>query len=186
MHRVFKKEQILTIPNLLSLVRLALIPVIVWLYCVERDRTLAVAIIVLSGITDIVDGFIARHFNMISDFGKILDPIADKLTQAAVLICLTVRYRLMYALITLFAVKELIMAFCGCLVIKKKDVVNSAKWYGKLNTVVLFCVMTTLVLFPNIPTTAANIMICICAVMMLISLFLYTTFYIKLLRDKNS
>lgn len=80
MHRVLRKDQILTIPNLLSIVRLCLIPLIIWLYCVKKDYTLAVIVILISGATDIVDGFIARHFNMVSDFGKILDPVADKLT----------------------------------------------------------------------------------------------------------
>ena len=87
MHRVFQKEQILTIPNLLSLVRIGLIPVIIWLYCVKKEYTLAVAVIFLSGVTDIVDGWIARHFNMVSDFGKILDPLADKLLVCSALIC---------------------------------------------------------------------------------------------------
>ena len=86
MHRLFKKEQLFTIPNLLSLVRLALIPLIVWLYCVKHEYLWAVVVVVLSGVTDIVDGFIARKYHMVSDFGKILDPVADKLTQAALII----------------------------------------------------------------------------------------------------
>ena len=86
MHRILRKDQIFTIPNLLSIIRLILIPIIVWLYCEKQNYNAAVAVIVVSGATDITDGFIARHFNMVSDFGKILDPVADKLTQAAVII----------------------------------------------------------------------------------------------------
>lgn len=74
MKRFFKKNQILTIPNLLSVVRLALIPVIVWLYSYEKNYYAAIGVILLSGATDIIDGWIARHFNMISDFGKAIDP----------------------------------------------------------------------------------------------------------------
>lgn len=96
MHRIFKKDQILTIPNLLSVVRLLLIPVIVWLYCGKQEYTAAVVVILLSGITDIADGIIARKYHMVSDFGKILDPIADKLTQAAIILCLTYNYPLMW------------------------------------------------------------------------------------------
>ena len=92
MRRFFKKNQILTIPNLLSVVRLALIPVIVWLYSVEKNYYGAIGVIALSAATDIVDGWIARHFNMVSDFGKALDPLADKLTQAALLLCLLSKY----------------------------------------------------------------------------------------------
>ena len=185
MHRVLKKDQILTIPNLLSIVRLALIPLIVWLYCVKKEYNLSVAIILLSGVTDIVDGYIARHFNMISDFGKILDPIADKLTQAAVIICLAVKYDLMYVLITLFAVKELIMGTMGFLAIKKKDTVNSAKWYGKANTVILYAVMMLLILFPGMSDVLANALIVLCGAAMLLSLILYTRFYIKLFSNKS-
>ena len=83
MKRFFEKKQILTIPNLLSVVRLALIPVIVWLYSFEQNYHAAIGVILLSAATDIVDRWIARRFNMISDFGKALDPLADKLTQAA-------------------------------------------------------------------------------------------------------
>lgn len=183
MHRVFKKDQILTIPNLLSIVRLALIPLIVWLYIGRQAYTGAVVVILLSGATDIVDGFIARRFHMVSDFGKILDPVADKLTQAALILCLTARHTLMFALIALFAVKELLMGTMGLLAIRKKDAVNSAKWYGKANTVVLYVVMMLLILFPGIPDAAANALIVLCGGVMLVSLALYTRFYVKLFTD---
>ena len=185
MHRVLKKDQILTIPNLLSIIRLALIPLIVWLYCGKRDYNAAVIVILISGATDIVDGFIARHFNMVSDFGKILDPLADKLTQAAVIICLITKHKLMLVLIILFAVKELIMGTFGFLAIKKKDSVNSAKWYGKANTVILYVVMMLLILFPGMPEALSNALIVLCGAMMLLSLLLYTRFYIKLFSDKT-
>lgn len=173
MHRIFRKDQVLTIPNLLSVIRLALIPLIVWLYIGKQEYSAAVAVILISGATDIIDGFIARKFNMVSDLGKILDPVADKLTQATVILCLTVKYRWMRGLIVLFVVKEIIMAVLGYMAIQKKDVVNSAKWYGKLNTVVLYLVMTCLILFPSISETVANVLIGICICVMLMSLTLY-------------
>lgn len=185
MHRVFKKDQILTIPNLLSVVRFALIPLIVWLYIGKQEYNLAVVVILVSGATDIIDGFIARHFNMVSDFGKILDPLADKLTQAAVIICLAAKHKLMLVLIILFAVKEVIMGTFGFLAIKKKDSVNSAKWYGKANTVILYVVMMLLILFPSMPEALSNALIVLCGAMMLLSLLLYTRFYIKLFSDKT-
>lgn len=106
MHRIFRKDQVLTIPNLLSVIRLALIPLIVWLYIGKQEYSAAVAVILISGATDIIDGFIARKFNMVSDLGKILDPVADKLTQATVILCLTVKYRWMRGLIVLFVVAD--------------------------------------------------------------------------------
>ena len=182
MHRIFRKDQVLTIPNLLSVIRLALIPLIVWLYIGKQEYSAAVAVILISGATDIIDGFIARKFNMVSDLGKILDPVADKLTQATVILCLTVKYRWMRGLIVLFVVKEIIMAVLGYMAIQKKDVVNSAKWYGKLNTVVLYLVMTCLILFPSISETVANVLIGICICVMLMSLTLYIRFYLNLFR----
>ena len=86
------RKQLLTIPNLLSAFRILLVPVIVWLYCGRGDYPLTACVLVLSGVTDIVDGFIARRFRMVSDLGKVLDPVADKLTQAAALGCLLTRF----------------------------------------------------------------------------------------------
>lgn len=180
MHRLITKDEILTVPNLLSIIRLLLIPIIIWLYCVKEKNNHAVAVILISGATDIVNGFIARHFNMISDFGKILDPLADKLTQAAVIICLTAKHKLMLGLIILFVIKEIAMASLGFLAIKKKDTVNSAKWYGKACTVVLYVVMMLLILFPGMSNILADALIIGCGVVMVITLALYTRFYIKL------
>lgn len=183
MHRIFKKKEILTIPNMLSFFRLALIPVIVWLYCGLKNYYAAIGVIVLSGISDIADGFIARKFQMVSDFGKILDPIADKLTQAALLVCLISKYKLMWGLLVVFVVREISMLTMGAVVIKKKDSVNSSKWYGKLNTVIIYGVMIVLIMFPNISELFANILLILCAVVMLISLVLYARFYYRILHD---
>ncbi len=177
MAKIFTKKQIFTIPNLLSLCRLLLIPFIIWLYVGKKQYFAAVLLIAISGLTDIADGYIARHFNMVSDVGKILDPVADKLTQLAVLLCLTVRYRLMVLLDVLFAVKEVAMALMGLYTIKKKAVVNSAKWYGKANTVILYAEMAVLILFEDIPLALVNALIIVCCVTLVISLFLYIRFY---------
>lgn len=182
MHRVFKKEQILTIPNFLSILRLLLIPLIAWLYVKRQAYWIAVGVLILSGVTDIADGIIARRYNMVSDFGKILDPVADKLTQAAVLFCLMDRYRLMMGLIILFAAKELCMAVMGYVAIKKKDAVNGAKWYGKVNTVVLYALMLALMLFPGMPEDWASVLILLCGCVQLVSLVLYVRFYRSILR----
>lgn len=185
MHRVFKKEQILTIPNLLSTVRLLLIPVILWLYCKKQNYGGATLVMILSGITDVADGIIARKFHMVSDFGKILDPVADKLTQFSLLICLTTRYRWMLVLVGEFALKEFVMLLLGYITIRKKNSVNSAQWHGKLSTVLLYTVMTVLVLFPGIPVAVANLLILLCGTVMLLSFVLYTRFYKRALADTN-
>ncbi len=186
MKRVLRKEQILTIPNLLSTVRLLLIPIIVWLYNVQQLYIWTIVVILLSGVTDIVDGYIARHYNKVSDFGKILDPVADKLTQLAIIICLLSRYRLLYVLIIVFVIKEILMLLFGFIVFKKDDSVNSAKWYGKANTVILYTTMMILIMFPGIPHLAANILISVSGIMIIVSFILYIQFYNRLLaKNKN-
>ena len=100
------RKQLLTIPNLLSAFRILLVPVIVWLYCGRGDYPLTACVLVLSGVTDIVDGFIARRFRMVSDLGKVLDPVADKLTQAVALGCLLTRFEAIWRLLAVLLIKE--------------------------------------------------------------------------------
>lgn len=158
---------------------------IVWLYCVRQDYRWTIVALAVSGLSDILDGIIARKFNMVSDLGKILDPCADKLTQAAVLFCLAVRYPLIWGMILLFACKELIMALMGYMAIKYMDVVNSAKWYGKVNTVILYTVSAILILLPDILSWAAQLLICLCGLSMIISLILYIRFYLLLFKQEK-
>ena len=109
MHNIDWKKEILTIPNLLSLFRLVLIPVYVTVYLNATEDWhyyLAASILAASCVTDLLDGQIARRFNMISNLGKLLDPIADKATQFALIICLSFRYSAMIFLIILFVIKE--------------------------------------------------------------------------------
>ena len=106
-------NRIITVPNLLSFFRLCLIPVIIWSYCVKKNPLLAGEILLLSGLTDLADGYIARRFHRISNLGKILDPVADKLTQAAMLICLFTRFPYVLLLIVIMAGKELYMVVSG-------------------------------------------------------------------------
>lgn len=185
MHRLWKKDQVLTIPNLLSLLRLALIPLILWQFCVLHDRRMAAFLVLLSGLTDVADGFIARHFHMVSDLGKILDPVADKLTQGALILCLMSEYRLMRVLIVLFALREAVQLLLGWLTLKLHDQVNSAQWYGKLTTVLLYAVMMVLILFPSIPAAVANGLICLCLALVSMSLAMYCRFYHKILWKKD-
>ncbi len=176
------KQQILTIPNAMSMFRLLLIPVYLWLYSVKENVTASVAVVVLSALTDVFDGKIARHFNMVSDFGKVLDPLADKLTQAAVMLSLCMRYRALWVLFGLFAGKELIVLVMGGIVLKKTDTINGAKWYGKLGTVVLEVSLLALLLFPRMPERVSQAIILVCGAMMLFVLVMYLLFYLRLLR----
>ena len=123
------KDQIITIPNILSFFRLALIPVIVWLYVLRDSRLWTTVVILISGLTDIIDGFIARKFNMTSDFGKAIDPLADKLTQLAVLCCLIIDFPLIGLPVTVMIIKEIGAFVLRLIVFKKTERVDSAAWH---------------------------------------------------------
>ncbi|MDD6856383.1 MAG: CDP-alcohol phosphatidyltransferase family protein, partial [Oscillospiraceae bacterium] len=182
----FSAKNILTIPNLISLFRILLIPLIIWLYCGKKQYTATIAVIVISGASDIIDGKIARKFHMVSDVGKVLDPIADKLTQVTLVICLTARYPWMWALLALFAVKECLMLLWGYLTLKITDTIHSAKWYGKLSTVVLYAVMMILILFVDIPEAGAEALMLLCGGIILLSLVMYGRFYHAILDQAPS
>ena len=121
---------------------------------------------------------------MVSDLGKILDPLADKLTQGTLIVCLASRYQWMIALFALFAGKELCMVILSYLAMKKIASVNSSKWYGKVNTVFLYIVMSALILFPDIPMKIANGLILTSGCLMIVSFILYVRFYRHIL-SKN-
>jgi cardiolipin synthase len=183
MSKRWNKKAICTVPNAMSLLRLCLIPVYLWLYCKRELYGWAVAVLVISGITDMFDGKIARQFDQVSDIGKVLDPIADKLTQAALIISLAGRYEQIWVLFGLFAAKELLVAAAGILVLVKTDTVNSARWFGKVTTLVLEVSMGILVLFPHIPVAVANGMFILCSLLLIGSLVGYLRYDIQLIRE---
>ncbi len=172
-HQDENLNRIVTIPNLLSLFRLLLIPVLIWSYCIKKDYSGTGWILLLSGVTDIADGFIARKFHMISNLGKILDPVADKLTQATMLFCLFTRFPHMIVPLVLMALKELYMAVSGCMVIRKTGKVSGADWHGKIVTVLLYGMVIVHIIWIHIPVLVSDILIGICVAMMVISFVLY-------------
>lgn len=181
MAKIFTKKQIFTIPNLLSLFRILLIPLILYLYCGLEEYYWTIVVIAISGLSDMVDGFVARHFNQVSDIGKALDPIADKLTQGALIICLVTRYKFMILLIVVFALKEIIMSIFGLIILKKQNAFSSAKWHGKVATAFLYVSLSALILFPSIPLLLVEIIIVIATLLVFNSLILYLVYYIKIL-----
>ena len=172
-------KNIFTIPNILSMFRIALIPVIIWLYCVKGNYSLTAVVLIISGITDAVDGYIARHFNMISDIGKALDPIADKLTQISMLYCLTTKFPLMLIPFGLLIIKEVISAILGIIMIHSTKNVHSAVWHGKISTILLYSMMTLHIIWSNIPKTISISAIMLCTAMIILSFILYSANYIK-------
>lgn len=153
------KQEFCTIPNLLSLFRIILVPVYVTIYLNAtdvRDYYLAGGILAVSCLTDMVDGMIARHFNMISTVGKVLDPMADKVTQLALTICLSIRYPVLLYVLILFLAKEIFQVIAALINLRRGKMLPGALMVGKLCTTVLFVSLILLVLFPGISPAVVN------------------------------
>lgn len=149
------KKEVFTIPNLLSLFRLALIPVYVIIYLNAGEdiymHFMAAGVLAVSCLTDMVDGQIARRFHMISTVGKVLDPVADKSTQFALTICLSIRYPILWYVVVLFFLKELFQLVAGIIFLRKGKILDGALMVGKICTTVLFLSLILMVFFPTLP-----------------------------------
>lgn len=175
------KKEILTIPNLLSLFRLILIPVYVFVYLKATDPLdyyIAAGILAVSCLTDLIDGKIARHFNMISHVGKILDPLADKATQFTLIICLAMTHPVLWYLVGLFVVKESFQLIAGSINLRKGKMLKGALLSGKICTTVLFISLILMVMIPTLTEQTIFIIACIDACFMLVSFgnYLFTYF----------
>lgn len=179
------KKEIFTIPNLLSFFRLILIPVymIIYLKASEiSDYVIAGVILAFSCLTDMIDGKIARKFNMITTFGKFLDPLADKLTQFALLLCLAIRYDVLWSVFTLFVLKELFQLFAGIITAKHGYILKGALFTGKVCTTVLFSSLVIMVFFPNIGATAIDVIAMIDGVFLMVA---FADYFITYLGKKS-
>ncbi len=124
------------IPNILTMLRFVLIPFILYFLSID-NYILTFVFLTLSGITDVLDGFIARKFNFITDFGKLIDPLADKATQLLTLGALVLKNIIPLWILGLLVLKEFIM-IAGASFLYGKELVVSSKWYGKLATVLIY------------------------------------------------
>lgn len=183
----FELNDLFKIPNLLCYIRIILVPV----FCVmffgadsPGDYYMTAGIVLASGITDFLDGQIARRFHMITDLGKIIDPFADKLMQLAMLICLTIKIKFMYLLVIYLIVKEITMLLAGIIFYKKFNKrLNGAKWYGKVCTAVLYAIMLTLIAFPGLNIIIQQSLLIICASVLTLAFVMYIKIYIHMVKD---
>ena len=173
------RNKIFTVPNILSFCRLAMIPLIVYCYIWLENSLLTAGLLLLSGITDVADGIIARTFNMVSELGKALDPIADKLTQAVVLACFISKFPYVLAAVVVFAVKEILNGLGNLRLMRSTGKVHGALWHGKISTALLYIVMFIHIIWYTIPPTLSYILISLCIAVMLLSSVLYTIRNIK-------
>jgi len=176
------RKEVFTIPNVLSIFRLALIPVYVLIYLQAKstaDYFLAAAILAVSCLTDLIDGKIARHFNMISNLGKILDPLADKMTQFALIVCLASKYVIVRYVFAVFFVKESFQLIAGGLKMRKGQMLRGALLSGKICTTVLFLSLIFMILIPTLNEKIITIISIIDIAFMLVAFAHYVLTYIR-------
>ncbi len=176
------KKEIWTIPNLLSLFRLILIPVYVLIYLkadTTSDYYIAAGILAVSCLTDLIDGKIARHFNMITTLGKLLDPLADKATQFTLILCLALKHPILWLLVSLFVVKESYQVIAMGIRYKHGKMLKGALISGKVCTTILFISLIFMVMIPNMSSATVHIITLVDIIFMVIAFIEYVVTYFK-------
>ncbi|MBE6759652.1 MAG: CDP-alcohol phosphatidyltransferase family protein [Ruminococcaceae bacterium] len=141
----------MNVPNTLSALRLVLIPVFCVFFLLGPDYYVYAGLaLALSALSDLFDGYFARKLNQVTELGKFLDPVADKLTLGAVVVCMWIRFHEEYPIVTplftILIIKEAIMAIGGMIVIRSAGKMVSAEWWGKIGTAVFYACMLGIVL----------------------------------------
>lgn len=172
------------IPNILTTLRLVLVPFFAYFMLFKENVAIASIIFIASGITDVVDGYIARHYNMTSRFGMVYDPFVDKLMQITAIICLVMNHTIPVWLLIFVAFKEVSMILVGGILYFKKIVVSSNR-FGKISTVIFYAGVLTLIIWKSIPSFMLSIVIIFMIIPMLIAGIYYTVDIIKNYDDKR-
>ena len=161
------------VPNILTIIRFLLIPFIL-LAIFMNNYLFAFIIFTISGLTDIIDGFIARKFNLISNFGKLMDPLADKLTQISLLCALVIQNIIPIWILVIVLLKEIIMV-SGASFLYGKSVVVYSRWYGKLATVLFYIAIVTSLLIKqfNISYNIDTPIYCLALIATIFALIMY-------------
>ena len=185
-HGLFQ-ENIWNVPNALTMLRIALIPVY-WYLMMTDQRRAALAVFIVASLTDLADGYIARKYSLITNFGKLMDPLADKIMSVSVMLSLAIKGIVPWAALLILLVKELLM-FLGGIVLLKKGIVTSAIWIGKLAQTVV--VTSLIVCFFHEELAALGFplhlwLLWLGVALTLTALCVYTVRAIRKLRDANA
>ena len=155
------KNKLFTIPNILTFSRICLIPFFIYFY-INKIYNFAFILFLISGVTDILDGIIARQFDMISDYGKVLDPLADKLTLITLISCLYYSHNVNLFILLFVLAKEIFQIIGGTFLFKKGLVVSS-NIFGKVTTCLFYLGIGLIFLFRDKPYGTYCLMIAICS-----------------------
>ncbi len=152
----------------------------------DKYYYMASLIFIISGITDFLDGYIARKYNMITNLGKFLDPLADKLTQLSLCICLYFRYKSLKFLLIIFLCKEILMLIGGLKIFKHNMIVYESRWFGKLSTFVFYISTFFMIIFYNIPQNIVFIYSAIIIFFTIFALVMYIIDYFNIKKNRSS
>ncbi len=181
-------KEYFSIPNIMGYFRIALALLYIWVYYMTLEGAPywpVIVIIIVSGLTDLLDGKIARKFHMVTNWGKMLDPIADKITIGAIILSLVFKYKMILPMILLYVIKEGYMALAGSLLIKKGHKIEGAKFYGKVCTFVTYLILIAILLVPDMDRRVVTGLIWINMAVMLYAFIRYIFYYGKLFKEED-
>ena len=179
--RVPKDEKIWNVPNVLTMIRIALIGVLIYFFVVEKPFW-ALGTFVIAGITDYLDGYIARKYNLITTFGKMMDPLADKLMVVATLTCFAATGKVPLWAPLLIAAKEITMTVGGILLLNR-GIVSYAQGIGKTATV-LFVIAIIAVFFQEWIKPWDLVLLTVAVILSITAFFWYLRQVLKNLHQK--
>lgn len=171
----FQKKNI---PNILSVLRLLMIPLFVWVFFVENSpKWWCVCVFLAAEITDVIDGYLARKYGWITETGKILDPMADKLMQAAAMVCLAIENNIFIWIAVIFFAKELTLVTGALVLAKKISKVTPSSWFGKMATVIFAAFTTIFIMYPENPVLNIVLTVILAgALIFALSMYYFTIF----------
>lgn len=172
------------LPNLISLGRLIMAPLFALLY-LRGYTAAALCVLCLAAASDVLDGALARRLNAVTELGKVLDPVADKLMQAAMMLCAAYLTPAVWLLLAVHAARELSLGAMGLYVLRVTGRVYSAKWYGKLCSAAIYSVLAAALAFPSLPERLIRGGVLLCAALAACCLALYMAQYLRILRHSE-
>lgn len=171
----------MNVPNLISLSRICMTPLFAALY-LRGDIRGALGVLGLCAVSDVLDGALARRWGAVTELGKALDPVADKLIQGAMMLCAAARFPEVWLLLAAHLLRELSLGLLGLRVLRVTGRVYGARWYGKLCTAVIYLVMTAALALPQASRALIGGGVLLCAALVLLCLGLYMRDYLRALR----
>ena len=182
-----RAKEIFSIPNIISYIRILFMPVFVYTNVTASSKSeyvLSSFMLLALAVTDFLDGFIARRYHMVTEIGKALDPVADKLFQLAIAVCLVVRVPGMWVILIIFLIKETVLTLCSTYYLfRYHRMMDGAKWFGKVSTAVFYTMTFLMVLLPPLPVQVYYVMEVLMGITLMISFIMYNQFFIDLHRE---